>query len=126
MKAIRSMALCLEAFLPALLLAGCVVGPKYEKPNVTVPEGFRSQIQPPDASSFADLPWWSVFNDKALQELINESLVNNNDIQVAVARIEQARAMVGVVQSEGKPQIGYEARAEGENAFVPQRGGSVG
>jgi len=84
----------LGALLPALLVSACMVGPLYKKPAVTVPDVFRSQISASDSTSFADLPWWNVFNDEALRALITEALANNNDLQVAVAKIEQARAMV--------------------------------
>src|SRR3954465_14432727 len=94
---------CVATLLPAFLVAGCVLGPNYKKPELTVPDSFRSQIAPSEATSFADLPWWSVFGDTALQGLVTEALANNNDLQIAIARIEQARAMVGVSQSEGKP-----------------------
>ena len=111
----------LAALLPALLVSACMVGPRYNKPDVTVPDMFRAQISASDATSFADLPWWDVFHDQALQALIKEALVNNHDLQIAVAKIDQARAMVGQAQSQGRPQIGYEAFAQGQNALVPQR-----
>ncbi len=94
---------------PALLLGGCAIGPKYQRPEVATPQQFRAQVAPADAASFADQPWWVVFNDPALDQLIKEALDHNYDLQVAVTRIEQARAEVGVVESEGKPQIGYGA-----------------
>ena len=97
---------CIVLSFPALLMTGCMVGPDYKKPDVPVPNDFRAQITPVDATSFADLPWWSVFNDKALQNLINEALANNHDLEVAVARIEEARTQVEQVESEGRPQIG--------------------
>ena len=113
------------AVLPVLLLAGCgIVGPKYQKPPVRLPDTFRYQIAATDAGSFADLPWFTVFNDQALQALINEALANNYDLQVAVAKIEQARALVGVVQSQAKPQVGYEAFGGGQNEIAPFAGGS--
>jgi multidrug efflux system outer membrane protein len=103
----------------ALLLASCTVGPDYHKPAVTTPDQFRAQTGPSDAASIADMPWWSVFNDPALDQLISEGLANNQDLQVAVSRIEQARAQVAVVQSEGKPQVGYSAGVGGQQSFVP-------
>jgi multidrug efflux system outer membrane protein len=109
--------------LPALLGAACTVGPEYKKPELTVPDTFRSQISTTDATSIADLPWWNVFNDVALQNLIRESLANNYDLQIAVARIEQARTMIDVAQSEGRPQVGYGASAQGSQTYIPQRGG---
>src|SRR3569832_456155 len=112
---------CIALSMPALLIVGCTVGPDYEKPNVPMPNDFRAQITPTDAGSFADLPWWSIFNDKALQNLINEALANNHDLEVAVARIEQTRTQVKQVESEGRPQIGYGASAMGEKTNKPQQ-----
>jgi multidrug efflux system outer membrane protein len=114
-----------RALLPAALIAGCTVGPDYQKPEVTAPTEFRSQPAAQDASSLADQPWWNVFNDKALQSLISEALHNNQDLQVAVARIEQARAMVGIINSQNKPQLDYRAVGGGEKTFVPGPGGGA-
>jgi len=111
----------LGAVLPALLVSACMVGPEYNKPELTVPDMFRAQIAASESTSFADLPWWSVFQDDVLRALISEALTSNYDLQVAVAKIEQARAMVGVAQSAGRPQIGYEAFGAGQNELIPQR-----
>ncbi|HEY1961517.1 MAG TPA: efflux transporter outer membrane subunit [Rhizomicrobium sp.] len=105
--------------LPAMIVAGCTVGPEYTKPEVAVPAVFRAQITPAEAASFADLPWWSVFHDTVLQGLVTEALASNYDLQIAVARIEQARAKVEEVDSQSKPQVGYGATATGEKVVVP-------
>ncbi len=106
----------LMAALPALVIASCTVGPDYKAPEVTVAKTFRDQAAQSDARSLADAPWWTVFDDKALQSLVDEALANNLDIQVAVARVEQARALVGVAKSEASPQIGYQAFAGGQRS----------
>lgn len=85
------------------------MGPNYQRPDIAHPDSVRFQISQSDASSFADLPWWSVFKDPALQTLITTALTNNNDLQVATARIEQARELVGVAKSQALPQIDYSA-----------------
>ena len=100
--------------------ASCSVGPNYEAPDVAVAPEFRSQPGPQEATSFADLPWWQVFQDDKLQALIVEALNNNNDLDAAVARIEQARALVGVARSEFFPQVEYGGAVGEEAAFVPQ------
>lgn len=111
--------LLLAATLLAAGLAGCVVGPDYKRPVVTPPTQFRSAIGPAEASSLADLPWWQVFNDKALQSLINEGLANNYDLQVAVARIDEASAQVGIARADLYPQVGYGAIAGRQKTLVP-------
>jgi multidrug efflux system outer membrane protein len=83
-----------------------------------VPDSFRSQIGPSGVESIADKVWPNVFVDKALADLITVALHNNYDLQIAVARIKQAREIVTEVQSEGLPQIGYQAFAGGEKTIV--------
>ena len=99
----------------AATIAGCMVGPDYRRPDVTPPKEFRSQVAPAEAGSLADLPWWQVFNDKALQGLITQALAGNYDLKVTVARIQQARAQVDVVRADLWPQVGYQASAAREN-----------
>ena len=103
----------------AVTLSGCVVGPDYHRPEVTPPKDFRSQVAPAEAGSLADLPWWQVFNDKALQGLITQALAGNYDLKVAVARIEQARQQVNVARADYYPQVGYQAGAAREKSFIP-------
>ncbi len=112
----------LAALVAVSTIAGCVVGPAYKAPDVTPVAQFRHQVGPSEATSIADLPWWSIFNDKALQSLITESLTNNYDLQVAVSRIEQARALVGVARADFYPQIGYQGIAGREKGFYPLEG----
>jgi multidrug efflux system outer membrane protein len=84
------------------------MGPDYQRPQVTQPNDFRFQINQTDATSFADLAWWDVFRDPALQSLIGNALANNYDLQVATARIEQARELIGVARSQALPQLNYD------------------
>ncbi len=113
----------LTALAAACAIAGCAaVGPVYKRPDIAPVAAFRSQIGPSEATSIADLPWWSIFNDKALQALITQALNNNYDLQVAVSRVEQARALVGVARADFYPQVGYQGFAAREKAFVPLEG----
>jgi multidrug efflux system outer membrane protein len=104
--------------LPVLAIADCTVGPDYKRPDVAIPQEFRSQVGPSEANSLADLAWWNVFQDKALQNLITQALQNNYDLQVAIARIKQAREVVAEVKSQALPQIGYQVSAQGQTAIV--------
>jgi len=111
--------MALAALAPAALLAGCMTMPEYKRPDAAPPAQFRLQAQPAAAQSLADLPWWGVFNDKALQGLISEGLANNTDLKVAISRIEQARALVDVTHSQMSPQLNYQVGGGGERTFVP-------
>jgi multidrug efflux system outer membrane protein len=93
------------------MLAGCAVGPNYRRPVTTVPETHRGQLEPTEAASLADQPWWAVFGDPVLQGLIDEALRSNLDLQAAVARVELARNLVTVARSDVFPQVGYAGEA---------------
>jgi outer membrane protein, multidrug efflux system len=88
---------------------GCAVGPNYHRPAVQTPATFRDANggQPVDAqtASYADLPWWQVFQDPQLQELIRTALKQNYDLQIATERINAARAEVVVTRSSLFPQV---------------------
>ena len=111
--------LLLAILFVAAGLAGCVVGPAYKRPEVAPAPEFRSQIGPSEANSLADLPWWQVFNDTALQGLIKEGLANSYDLQTTVARIEEASAQVGIVRADLYPQVNYQALAARQKSLVP-------
>src|SRR5690606_11852896 len=66
------------AALAALVLAGCALGPRYQRPAELAPEAYRGA--PPDPASIADLPWFEVFGDAALRGLVEEALANNRDL----------------------------------------------
>jgi len=91
------------------LVAGCRVGPNYHRPVVKSPTAFRdlsenAQVQA-QAASYADLPWWQVFQDAQLQELIRTALKQNYDLQLATERINSARAQVIVTRSNLFPRV---------------------
>ena len=104
------------ALLP-LLFTGCTVGPKYARPVVHPPANFYPEA-PATADSLADMAWWDLFKDPALQGLIREALKSNYDLQLAVARVEQERALLGVSRSQYYPQLGYNASIGGAQSNV--------
>src|SRR5262250_881846 len=91
------------------LLVSCAVGPKYHRPAVQTPTSFRDVAtdsqQQAQAASYADLPWWQVFQDTQLQELIRVALKQNYDLQLATERINAARAQVAITRSNLFPQV---------------------
>ncbi len=99
----------LSAILALGLLTACMVGPNYHRPAVQTPTAYRDLSGNPQlraqADSYADLPWWQVFQDPKLQELIRTALKQNYDLQLATERISAARAQLAVTRSSLFPQV---------------------
>jgi multidrug efflux system outer membrane protein len=93
--------------IAALTLAGCTVGPNYKRPQIATPETFRAPEPLPQSqgASLADSKWFEVFRDPQLDDLIKVALVQNYDLRDAVARVDQARANLGITRSNQYPQI---------------------
>lgn len=100
--------LILSAF--ALLAAGCTLGPNYQRPPIVPPPTWRD-LPAAEAQSLANTPWWEVFDDPQLQELIRTALAENKDLKIAVERIEEARARYGFVRADLYPQVDANATA---------------
>jgi outer membrane protein, multidrug efflux system len=125
MESLRPLiSLCLMSVLVSGLVGGCAVGPNYHRPAVQIPGTFRdtndnAPVQP-QAASFADLPWWQVFQDPQLQELIRIALKQNYDLLLATERINAARAQLAITRSSLFPQVqGAGNFAGGKEQFFP-------
>ncbi len=99
--------------LAALVLAGCSLAPKYERPVAPVPQQFpdygkeaASTDTDTSAQSSADLGWREFFRDPQLLALIDIALANNRDLRIAAQRVQEARAQYGIQQSEQLPTFG--------------------
>jgi multidrug efflux system outer membrane protein len=95
-----------------LLIVGFVPGfalaqkKGYQPPTVQTPTQYRADPRPqPDPQTLADTKWFDVFKDQKLQDLIHEALLHNYDLRESVARIDLARASVGITKSQQYPQI---------------------
>ncbi len=99
-------------------VAGCAVGPNYKRPSVNSPSDYRFAPTSATTNSLGDLPWWEVFQDPKLQDLIRVAVTNNYDLQRAVARVEQARQQSFVSRAQFFPQINYNSDiGRGRNAL---------
>jgi len=81
---------------------------KDQIPKVQTPAVYRGVADPnavPDPQTLADTKWFDIFKDEKLQDLIHEALLHNYDLREAVARIDLARANLGLTRSEQFPQI---------------------
>ncbi|MGA3130331.1 MAG: TolC family protein, partial [Terracidiphilus sp.] len=90
-------------------LAGCNVGPKYVRPNVTAPPTFRGAddtvITSDVKESLGDEQWAAVYREPELQELIRKALANNYDVRIAARRILEEQAQVRITRSQEFPSV---------------------
>jgi len=98
-----------------LVLAGCVVGPNYEKPAVDVPPAWKPEspwrrAAPDDAALKG--PWWKIFGDAELNTLEQAALEYNPSLDVAKARLRQAQDVVKVTSAGLFPQLGLVSGAQ--------------
>ena len=90
------------------LLAGCTVGPEYDRPEIAVPASFaRSEA----AAAGEVTRWWTGFGDPQLSALIERALADNPTIQIAASRVRQARLQEIVARAAGRPQVNAGATA---------------
>jgi NodT family efflux transporter outer membrane factor (OMF) lipoprotein len=86
-----------------IFLSGCVVGPAYKKPVVTMPESFKHSSK--SASSDDLISWWDFFCDQDLLALIKKGIDCNLDLAIAMERIEGARSKYKLEFAKLLPQI---------------------
>ena len=102
-----------------LLLFGCAVGPNYQRPKVNISTEYRDAGGSAQQASVADLPWWEVFKDEKLRNLVQTALANNYDLQIAVTRVEQSRQIAAQARAQYFPFVNYSVTAsDGKNEFV--------
>ena len=96
----------------SLLASSVAAQKKYERPAVKTPDKFRGTdtVLPTDQTSIGDLKWFEVFKDEELQKLVRTAMIQNYDLRSAVARINAARANLGLARSDQFPQ--FEASAD--------------
>jgi multidrug efflux system outer membrane protein len=116
----------------ALSLSGCAVGPKYQRPSAPVPSRFKESAAPTTQVSattpIAYSDWWRVFDDPVLDGLEKEADAANQDIRVAVARVDQAEASSRHARSFLYPTVslGTSASRTREAQNRPNNGNTFG
>lgn len=91
--------------LSAFLFSACMVGPDFVKPDVPVEQEWLQQRDARIKSETADTAnWWTLFNDPVLNNLVQTAREQNLDLHVAVLRIIESRARLGIVKGLQYPQ----------------------
>lgn len=116
----------LAMIVVATLLAGCMVGPDYHRPDVSLPGQYPETLAPGDTSGAGAIrpDWWSLVGDPTLDRLVRAALARNQDILQAAARIEETDATLRAVNAAFIPEVDATAGAA-RAASVPPAGKTV-
>jgi NodT family efflux transporter outer membrane factor (OMF) lipoprotein len=121
------------AALVAVLVAGCMVGPEYRKPSAPTTPAYKELdgwkvASPSDALPKG--PWWTLFGDPDLNALAEQVSAANQNLKVAEARLQQARAQVRFNRSFLFPTISASAgasaiRESGNRSFLTPNASTI-
>jgi outer membrane protein, multidrug efflux system len=114
-KTVLSTASTLSAF-SALFLSGCMVGPKYHGPppettadlptkykNGSAQNGHWKIPEPRDTEGAGD--WWRIYSDSTLDRLENQAVAGNQNLRLAIDRIDDARAQMRIAAADLYPNL---------------------
>lgn len=112
---------CLRLVTVILLLAGCTLGPDYQRPEIASPPAWTVSYDA--AAGLADATWWEHFDDPVLNGLIDAALKKNLDLQVAAVRVDQYLGQLQTTRAEFFPQInagaGASRRDDPQASLIP-------
>lgn len=107
----------------AVLISGCAVGPDYHRPSVEVPPNWKEATP---ADHLQKGAWWELFHDPVLNGLEQQAAQSNPDLQAAMARVNQARAVARVSLADLFPSLSVDPSAsrfrDSANRPVPGAG----
>jgi multidrug efflux system outer membrane protein len=99
-------------------LSGCLLGPNYSRPAVDVPATYR--FAQGEAAGIANAAWWEQFQDPVLDQLIDTALLENRDVKIAAARVDEFRGQFVTTRSALFPQLAAGADASRQRASTAQ------
>lgn len=94
----------LTAFL-SLALAGCAMGPDYQRPAQALPTAWNAQAEAGTRSINTAEGWWRLYGDAVLDTRIREALAGNTDLAIAAARVDEAAAQLGLASASLAPAL---------------------
>jgi len=102
----------------SLFPVGCMVGPKYKKPDQLKSESYKNERNLDSLASVTNVKWFDLFNDDVLKDLITKGLQNNYDLKIAVSRIDQLRAELGYAKADLFPAFQYGATINSNEKYI--------
>ena len=104
----------------AFAASSCMMGPDFKPVDMPMPAAFRGA--PAATESIADLPWWKVFKNKDLQDLLTDTYNNNRDLKATMARVEKARQYITITEAPLFPWANYSGSVSKGSNYT---GGSI-
>ena len=101
-------------FLLGVILYSCAVGPDFQKPETQVPKYFTN-YDSLAVDTLVNLKWWEIFNDPTLDTLVITALQQNKNVNIAISRIEEARANLGFTEADIYPRFDIQGEAKRGN-----------
>ncbi|MEJ2195956.1 MAG: efflux transporter outer membrane subunit [Ignavibacteriaceae bacterium] len=101
-------------FFLGIILYSCAVGPDFQKPETQVPKYFTN-YDSLAVDTLVNLKWWEIFNDPILDTLVLTALQENKNVNIAIARIEEARANFGFTEADIYPRFDIQGEAKRGN-----------
>jgi NodT family efflux transporter outer membrane factor (OMF) lipoprotein len=99
---------CLFFVVVSVSTASCTLGPNYRRPAVGMPSAYRdttAAVAQPGPASLADVPWFDLFKDDTLVQLVRTALAQNFDLQIAAERVLQARERFHIAHADQFPVV---------------------
>lgn len=96
------------------LISSCAVGPSFQSPQVDLPQNFEQQLGSRDSKQERtkfdrEMQWWQGFNDPILTQLVSTGMLNNHNLEISLARLNEARAVRGQVFLDLFPTVTAQA-----------------
>ena len=89
----------------AALVSGCMVGPDYQRPGIALPDKYADSAASTEPAPGVTAQWWKLYDDPLLNELVATSLVDNVDVRAAIARVDEADAILRQVNAAMFPEF---------------------
>jgi multidrug efflux system outer membrane protein len=108
-----------------LALTACApVGPNYVRPEVALPAQYPASDPRPAGATLAEVPvdWWRLYGDPTLDRLVASGLASATDVRLAIARVDEAEALLREANATLLP--GVNASANAGRAGASERGGA--
>ncbi|TAF40243.1 MAG: efflux transporter outer membrane subunit [Verrucomicrobia bacterium] len=119
----RIMSLSRSLVLVAAALASCTLGPDFVEPGADAGRGWKQSL----AKERQALPdsWWTLFGDSELDRLVERAIATNHELAAAKARLDTARALVGVDRARLFPRLDLGAAASESRASAAVAGANL-